>query len=141
MEDDLYSLEDDDSFGWMSMVPRYFPFLYGMLMIEMKFIKEHDEVWIEDKKIDFLQKAIKYFRDNNLFIIEEDVEKLYSIKVKKEYCRLLLEKYYDYEGNEHLKNLIKIALGVINDASLNITDLTEYEVINSQSDEEGREEL
>lgn len=89
------------------------------------------------RKDEFLEKAIKYFKENKLFLFEEDVKKLYDISGKKEYGSLLLYSYDMYKGNIHLNALIQIAYEVIERAKENrIIDVTKCRVVDESGDGE-----
>ena len=106
---------NDDGMPWMTMVEKRFPFLYGMLLIEF-FFEKHEEEWIKERKKEFLEEAITYFKNNDLFF-DEDVSEYYSINCTKEFAKVLIDRHEMYKNNKHLQEVIKIAEKVIKRAN------------------------
>jgi len=102
---------DKYDYSWQWYVDYYFPFLYGVLIIDSD-LENYSEETIEKAKREFIEEAVKYFEDNNLFYEMNYVNDCLDPILLKGTRAVLLYVFDRHRNNPHVKNLINVAYNV-----------------------------
>ena len=95
---------------WQSAyVDQYFPYMYGMLELEISSKRLKRYYLLPDMKKDFMSRYIDYCEKNSIFYIEEELNKILNFDIEEEYVQLLLDKFKIYRDNQTLKDIVAIA--------------------------------
>lgn len=86
----------------------YFPFLYGMYRLETEGLRKGNIHDVEEKKNEFINEYLQYWKQEQLYYIETDIDYIKRISIEKEYYRVLLYDLLDYSQNPHLQYAIKL---------------------------------
>ena len=108
---------------WNFYVNNYFPFMYGLYVIEV-FLKPKDKFEIENVKNEYFKKSKEYFDQNNIFYEEDKLTDLLNGNINKEFGNLLQYLLPRYKDDKRVKDLHWIAVKLV---KINNEELYDYE--------------
>ncbi len=85
----------------------YFPFLYGLYRLETASIHMGISA-VEKKKNEFINEYLQYWKQEQLYYLDTDINYIREISVETEYDKVLLYDLLDYTQNPHLQHAIKL---------------------------------
>lgn len=87
----------------------YFPFLYGMYILEANTSYYGNVCNLYEQKKAFIDEYFTYWENQKLFYMDDDIEYLKTISVREKFQNVLLYDALDYCKNEHLQYAIQLA--------------------------------
>lgn len=85
----------------------YFPFLYGLYSLETAGLHKGIST-VEKKKSEFINEYLQYWKQEQLYYLETDINYIKEISVGTEYDKVILYDLLDYTQNPHLQHAIKL---------------------------------
>ena len=83
--------------AWRFYVDHYFPYMYGLMMIENWSTENQQTTKLPNLKKDFTKKMISYLEENEIFYIESELEEILHFNINKEFRSVLLKSFSDWE--------------------------------------------
>ncbi len=77
---------------WSFYVDYYFPYLYGLMLIEQK-LKNSEQEKITKIKKEFTEKIIDYLEEEQIFYIKSEMDEILNIDMTTELQKVLLKEY------------------------------------------------
>lgn len=85
----------------------YFPFLYGLYSLETAGLHKGIST-VEKKKSEFINEYLQYWKQEQLYYLDTDINYIKEISVGTEYDKVILYDLLDYTQNPHLQHAIKL---------------------------------
>ncbi len=83
---------------WRFYVDSYFPYMYGLMLIEKHCEENNQSDKMSTMKREFTQETIQYLERKQIFYIESELEEILKFNISKEYSKVLLKDFYKWRG-------------------------------------------
>ena len=98
---------------WKFYIEHDFPFMYGLLLLESECKRTGSTAEdLSKAKKEFKEKYIAYFETNNIFYMEHELSEISELEMIDMFRNVLLREFNNYEDNEVVKDIVKIAIEI-----------------------------
>ena len=91
----------------------YFSFLYGLYRIEYISGKQRNEGRIKDRKKKFVDAMLQYWKENELFYLNDDISKMEEMCVGAKFENVFVNDVWYNINNDDLKKAISIVNEIV----------------------------
>ena len=96
-----------DGRWWRFYMENYFPYMYGLMMIENHCKKTKQVSKISTMKRQFIEETIQYLEKKKIFYIKSELEEILKLNMNEEFRRVLLKEYHEWP-REKMEDVLEI---------------------------------